>query len=340
MNIHLLCKYEQAKRDEMTFGYLASEVPADLVPDMTGSARFYSEEEVALKMTEMDRIFVGMRRSTIDKTEMIRQNILYTIISKIDENNQLRIAVYQRAAGAEAKLKDGYSFGFGGHVETQDLRLHAYPLEDSTSMMAGTAVSSFISTLASGYREVEEEVRVTVGEPVTRPLTPKEIGDKFMAHFGFQEVRTVSGEVAFDEVKENAIFTHEKFLVTVDENQPKVGCLVMKENVTMAELHVAVFNEEPTVTEKTVFEPDLSAVGFLSDAKTDQPGFIGNTHICVIGLGVVPSVSEFQVTDEKYTTIGWLTREEILELKDKFEPWSNILTGHLAEIEELTRLKS
>lgn len=338
MNPHKSCGYVANKRDEMTFGYLDNEEVNKLVPDASGSACFYSEDDVAKKMTELDHLFVGMRRSTIDKTEMVRQIIIYSIIAKFDEKNNLRLAVYQRAAGAEAKLQGGYSFGFGGHVEVQDLRLHAVETDVSEMTPVAGAISSFISTLASGYREVDEEVVVKIGEPITRPMNHEKLGKKVMAQFGLTEVKVVMGEIEVDELKESAVFLCDKFLITVDENNPQVGCLVHKDHISMEEIYEAIFQEQALETDKATFPLAPAAVGFLSDKKPEQPGWIGNTHFCVIGLEVVPSDAEFAVTEEKYTTIGWLTREEILDQADKFEPWSMILTNHMAEIEELARL--
>lgn len=234
--------YTHTKRDEMTFGYLSPFVPVDLVPDMSGSVQFYTEEEIQAKMLNLDGVFTGLRRSTIDHLENVRQLILYTLVVKFDENEDLKVGVYQRAAGAEAKLKGGYSFGFGGHVETQDIAYHEVKGEQKEG-----CVSSFDSLVNSGYRELYEEVSFS---------NPEEISP-------------------------------------------------------------------------------IHLVGFLSDSKPEQHGFIGNTHLAVIGVVVCSTASDFKSTEENYTTIGWMGKEEIVHIEEKFEPWSFILVDHLEEIEEI-----
>jgi len=148
--------FKAQKRDEMTFGYLPEFVLPDLVPDLRGSAQVYPPCEVHALMTQMDGGLVGMRRSLIDRLETVRQLILYVLVVKFVDN-EMRVAVYQRAAGAEARLKDGYSIGFGGHVELDDVAPHLTTNEQGEQIP--TAVpSSYFSTLFSGMRELDEEV--------------------------------------------------------------------------------------------------------------------------------------------------------------------------------------
>jgi len=248
--------YQPKKRDGMTFGYLPDCVLPDLVPNLSGSAKIYSQEEVHNMMMQMDDGFVGMRRSTIDLRECVRQLILYIMVTKLIDD-VLYVAVYQRCAGAEAKLMDGYSFGFGGHIESEDVDDHTYITESGEVVEATGTPSSFFSTLASGVRELFEEVCFFKNESDTKAL--------------------------------------------VDLDSQIIPC------------------------------------GFVSDYKPEQPGFIGNTHLGVLGVVVVAPDLEFDVAEVRYSTIGWMTKQELLDNKGRFEAWSQLTMDVLDGVEELVR---
>jgi len=228
--------YTRTKRDEMTFGILPEFVPTDLVGNMKGDARIYSSLEVHDLMMQMDEGFVGMRRSLVDKLENMRQLILYTPIGTIDENDTVRFAVYQRAAGSEARLKDGFSIGFGGHVEREDLHGHYAHNEEGQYVEIPDVPSSFYSTLNSGMRELVHTV----------------------------DPADVNGNVV--------------------------------------------------------------PFGFVSDRDMDKPGFVGNTHLGVLAMLRVKSDIDFKVLEEKYTTVGWKTKEELLELPNA--RWTPVRQQH------------
>ncbi|MNV64086.1 hypothetical protein D3C71_1567130 [compost metagenome] len=82
-------------------------------------------------------------------------------------------------------------------------------------------------------------------------------------------------------------------------------------------------------------DTELLPCGFLSDYKPEQKGFIGNTHIAVLGLLYIPGDLMFEVTEKNYTTIGWMTKDQIRAEAHRFEAWSAILIKHLDTIEEL-----
>ena len=79
--------YTRTKRDEMTFGYLPDVVPTDLVPDLKGSAKLYSEKS----MVRCGSGFIAQ----YDRTEAVRQLILYTLAGKLVDGVP-HWAVYQR----------------------------------------------------------------------------------------------------------------------------------------------------------------------------------------------------------------------------------------------------
>lgn len=150
--------YTPNKRDEMTFGYLSqgiAELDFELVPDLSGSVKLYSDEEMFEIMTKLDAYFMGARRSTIDKLAHVRQAILYTLVTRTVDGVR-QFAVYRRGNGADARLEGNFSIGFGGHVEVEDIWCH-----NQSNGAQPHAVSSYRSILASGMREMPEEVLLT-----------------------------------------------------------------------------------------------------------------------------------------------------------------------------------
>jgi predicted NUDIX family phosphoesterase len=327
--------YVKQKRDEMTFGYLPDHVLPNIVPDMTGSAKFYDPDEVRNLMMQMDSGFVGMRRSTIDKTNAVRQLILYTMVAKVVDA-ELRLAVYQRAAGAEAKLKDGFSFGFGGHVEAIDLGPHMNEKEDGSVESFNECPSSYFSTMHSGLREVSEEVHFFNPEHKAVPMQPQEMANEILGHFSFTNVRSepvVDGTL--DDYKASAVFVGENFVLLREEGAPQNGKLIFSKPTGPDQVYREVFGKEPVSTRVNHIDTELLPVGFLSDIKPENPSFIGNTHFAVLGFMLVPDDLEFKVAESNYTTIGWMSKDEIREAAARFEPWSQILVGHLDEIENM-----
>lgn len=328
-------QYVKQKRDEMTFGYLPDHILSDIVPDMTGSAKFYDPDEVRNLMMKMDSGFVGMRRSTIDKTNAVRQLILYTMVAKV-VNAELRLAVYQRAAGAEAKLKDGFSFGFGGHVEVTDLGPHMNEKEDGSTEQFMECPSSYFSTMHSGLREVSEEVHFFNTEDKAEPMQPQDMANEILAHFSFTNVRSepvIDGTL--DDYKASAVFVGENFVLLREEAAPQNGKLIFSKPTGPDQVYREVFGKEPVTTRVMHIDTELLPVGFLSDIKPEEPSFIGNTHFAVLGFMMVPDDLEFKVAESNYTTIGWMSKADIREAADRFEPWSKILVDHLDEIETL-----
>lgn len=327
--------YVKQKRDEMTFGYLPDHVLSDIVPDMTGSAKFYDPDEVRNLMMQMDSGFVGMRRSTIDKTNAVRQLILYTMVAKV-VRGELRLAVYQRAAGAEAKLKDGFSFGFGGHVETTDLGPHMNEKEDGSTEQFMECPSSYFSTMHSGLREVSEEVHFFNPEEKAETMQPQDMANEILQHFSFISVRSEPApNGSLDEFKEGAVFVGENFVLLREADNDGMGKLIFTKPTGPDQVYREVFGKEPVTTRVKHIDTELLPVGFLSDIKPEEPAFIGNTHFAVLGFMLVPDDLEFKSAEANYTTIGWMSKDEIIEATNRFEPWSKILVSHLDEIENL-----
>lgn len=149
--------YTKRRRDEMTFGFWAEGIPANIVPSLAGSVRLASMADMYDQSLIMDRFFVGMRRSTIDDwSGKIRQAVLYTMVTKVVKK-ELKIAVYSRSAGSDERMLDDWSIGFGGHVEDVDL---VYHVDHITGEIANGCVSSFETILSSGRRELSEEVTI------------------------------------------------------------------------------------------------------------------------------------------------------------------------------------
>lgn len=226
--------YTKRKRDEMTFGFPVDNIPADLVPDPNGSTKMYSLVEMYEIGLLMDKYFTGMRRSTIDTLRNIRQAILYTMITKALESGRV-FAVYSRSGGSDARLKGSWSIGFGGHVEVEDLAHHYDVFSDE---VANGSISSFESILASGRRELFEEVNLllkgkdgesaplygSAQEPPIFPIgylsdlnvdTPDHVGNTHLCMLGFVDVppeveiemgedtQTFIGWMTTDELRDN-----------------------------------------------------------------------------------------------------------------------------------------
>ncbi|MNZ82120.1 hypothetical protein D3C78_1008110 [compost metagenome] len=330
--------YVRTKRDEMTFGYLPEFVPNDLVGNLKGDARLYTSNEVYDLMMRMDEGFVGMRRSVIDRTEAVRQLILYMPATKLVDD-VLYFAVYQRAAGAEAKLKDGFSIGFGGHVEQIDLVSHYTTDEQGRPVQVDEVPSSFYSTMNSGMRELSEEVAFFTPEGVERDLTVEEMMNYIGSRFGMRQI----GYEFVAEVGEEFIT---RSLVNIPDHavimngEPGQGTIILKEGVgSVAHLFREVFQAEPrTSLKRADLSSNLVPCGFISDRDVEgKPGHVGNTHIAVVALLRVDSDIDFRVMEEKYSTIGWKTKEELKEMHARCEPWTQYLIEHLDGLEEIAR---
>jgi predicted NUDIX family phosphoesterase len=333
--------YTRTKRDEMTFGILPEFVPNNLVGNMAGDARLYEPNEVHDLMMEMDAGFVGMRRSTIDKLENVRQLILYTLAGKI-VGDTAYWAMYQRAAGAEAQLKDGFSIGFGGHLEFRDLVPHyeAGPQEGQL-VQVDEVPSSFYTTLTSGIRELSEEVAFTAPENKERPLTDEEALAVLSQGLGLVEGLTmeVVAELT-DELKKDAMIPAPEFVLRRDATNPGVGTFFVLEGTTVAQVFQLITGKAPIRPEAPAeLNSNVVPCGFVSDRDMKKPGFVGNTHLGVIAVFRVKEDMEFKVLEEKYTTVGWKTSAEVIEMASRCEPWTRYLTEHMAGLEAVLRDK-
>jgi predicted NUDIX family phosphoesterase len=333
-----LVSYTRAKRDETTFGYLPQFVLSDLVPDMSGSAQFYTENEIRNKMMEMDAGFVGMRRSTIDQTEAVRQLILYMVVTKQIGSDTL-FAVYQRSAGSEDKLKDNYSFGFGGHVDVKDIDVHATMDENGVVLEAfHDVLSSYTSTMRSGIRELSEEIQLLLPEHSPRAMDGQEMSNELLAHYKLSSIQAVAAtgplDSYFKELEGEALFTTDTYVLVRKDSEPSKGILVCKTPTPINVLYVDTFGKQPTTRNVNNVNAALLPCGFLSDYKPEQKGFVGNTHIAVIGVIQVPAEYDFVVRESKYRTVGWFNRQELEADTELFEAWSKILIPHLPKLEE------
>ncbi len=320
--------YTRTKRDEMTFGYLPDVVPTDLVPDLKGSAKLYSANEVHGRMMDMDTGFVGMSRATIDRTEAVRQLILYTLAGKLVDGVP-HWAVYQRAAGAEAKLKDGFSVGFGGHVEVSDLVGH-YAEGDTPGTMTQIpdVPSSFFSTLTSGVRELSEEVMFFTPDEKPRDMNVEEqLGILSMA-FGLTGGLELHGAEEFtEELKKDAMLHSDNYVLRRSETNPMEGMIyILVGGAGLAEVFKELTGADP-VHEVPPADINSNVVpcGFISDRDIEREGWIGNTHIGVIAVVRVDDTMDFTLIEDKYTAIGWKTKEELNELIPRCEPWTQYL---------------
>lgn len=325
-----LIPFAKKKRDEMTFGYLPDHVLPDLVPDMTGSAQFYTTDEISNLMQKMDSGFVGMRRSTIDKTNAVRQIILYTTPVKKNADGVDVFAVYQRSKGSEAKLEGGYSFGLGGHVEMEDVGHHVNVTENGYEHFPDCP-SSFISTLNSGVREVGEEVRFSLPNGESRRMTDNEMGAVINKTLDVTSISAYAAQEPLENLKDVAVFSNENYVIIRGGDTPDKGLLIYKVMPTLEQIYVHVTGNEP-ITNVSQAEARLNAIGFLSDIKPDQPEFIGNTHIAVLAVVTLNEDFDFEIAEENYTTIGWMTADEMRAVPERFEPWSRILLDHLETI--------
>lgn len=331
--------YTRTKRDEMTFGILPDFVPTDLVGNMTGDARLYPAVEVHDLMMQMDEGFVGMRRSLIDKLENVRQLILYTTAGMIDENDEARFAVYQRASGSEARLKDGFSIGFGGHVESEDLVGH-YVQNGQDMMQIPQVPSSFYSTMRSGMRELEEEVMFFTKGDVEREYTAEEMLADMCQGFGFQnKLHHIVVEGGFTEEHSTGAALVTPAAILHRDGETMEGYLyTLKEGPSLGEVF-AMFSGKSTIKPVAPVELGANVVpyGFVSDRDMKKPGFVGNTHLGVLAMFRVAETIDFKVLEEKYTTIGWKTKAELRELHARCEPWTQYLIEHLDAMEEILR---
>lgn len=331
--------YTRTKRDEMTFGILPEFVPHNLVSNPKGDARLYSSNEVHDLMMQMDEGFVGMRRSLIDKLENVRQLILYTTAGMIDENDEVRFAVYQRAAGSEARLKDGFSMGFGGHVECNDLVGH-YIKTDRGMMQVPEVPSSFYSTMNSGMRELQEEVMFFTKGDVEREYTVEEMIEDMRIGFAFEtKLNHVIVEGAFtEEHTEGALLVTPAAIIHRDDETMEGYLYTLADGPSLPEVF-AMFSGKTPIKQVEALElhSNLVPYGFVSDRDMDKPGFVGNTHLGVLAMFRVDSTVDFKVLEEKYTTIGWKTKDELRELHARCEPWTQYLIEHLDDMEVILR---
>lgn len=136
------------KRNEITYGYLASAMPDDLSGPAGLKATLIGPSATRERIMDLDVYFMGARRRLIDEMAHVRQLINYIIVTKRDVNGKLLVATYVRGAGAEARLSGNLSIGFGGHIETEDLIGHD-----------GKISSSYGAIIDSGMRELHEEVQ-------------------------------------------------------------------------------------------------------------------------------------------------------------------------------------
>lgn len=336
-NIVKLNPFVRTKRDETTFGYLPEFVLKDLVPDMSGSAKFYPENEIRNKMMEMDAGFVGMRRSTIDQTESVRQLILYMVVTKKIGTETL-FAVYQRSAGSEYKLKDNYSFGFGGHVDVSDVTGHGvYDADGNEVGYHAECPSSYFSTMRSGVRELGEEIQLLLPAHSPRPLDGQEMSNELLTHFKLTGIQAIAAtgplsEYLTEVVGEPLLVKDEYIIIPMAEDAEK-GLLVFTTPTPINTVYTDVFGKEPTTRNAGTIDASLLPVAFLSDYKPEVKGFVGNTHIAVVGVIQIPSEYDFVVRETKYRTVGWYNREQLEADTELFEAWSKILIPHLQELE-------
>lgn len=331
--------YTRTKRDEMTFGILPDFVPNDLVGNMKGDARLYTSNEVHDLMMQMDEGFAGMRRATVDKLENLRQLILYTLAGKI-VGDTAYWAMYQRAAGAEAQLKDGFSIGFGGHLEKKDLASHYAAGQYEGQLVEVEEVpSSFYTTLTSGIRELSEEVAFTAPENKARPMTDDEQLHVMGMGLGLVAGLTVEVVAEFTpELIKDCMIANEVFVLRRDAMNPQVGTFFVQEGTTVAQVFESLTGKPP-MSPETVAALDSNVVpcGFISDRDMDKPGFVGNTHLGVVAVFRVKEDMEFKVLEEKYTTVGWKTTAEVIEMIGRCEPWTQYLCEHLEGLEAILR---
>ncbi|MNO12945.1 hypothetical protein D3C76_25650 [compost metagenome] len=330
--------YTRVKRDEMTFGILPDFVPATLVGNLKGDARLYSSNEVYDLMMEMDAGFVGMRRSVIDKTEAVRQLILYTLATKLNSDGVLMYAMYQRAAGAEAQLKDGFSIGFGGHVEKKDLMSHFTVDAQGNDVEIEEVPSSFYSTLRSGVRELSEEVLFFGPEDGERPLTQEEMLSYIARGYGFARIGTNSVEALSQEQMEASAIPHETIAV-LNTDQPGTGALILAAGASVTDAFRVIYQAEPIRPQvRAQLDSNIVPCGFISDRDVEgKPGHVGNSHLAVVAALQVKSDIDFRVLEEKYTTIGWKTADELRAMHARCEPWTQYLIEHLDALDAFIR---
>jgi predicted NUDIX family phosphoesterase len=334
-NMSAKIHFEKKKRGEMTFGYLPAQIKQDIVPDMSGSFKAYSLEEIFQHMMDMDAGFTGLRRSTIDATESVRQLIMYTVLyKKID--GQTVYGVYQRSAGSDPNLQGSFSIGFGGHVEVVDLSCHANCAEDDRILKQfNECPSSYYSTLRSAYRELFEEVKFIGQEE--REMEFDDICNAVAKELGMNNIDStrLEDEAAFEALREKACLKGDKYLLVRDPENSERGVVYTASEVIIsaATLYTDLFGKAPITNE---VDNDIEFVivpkGFLSDYLPEKKGHVGNTHFCVVATCEVPDDVDFVVSDSNYTTIGWQTAEQIRENATKFEAWSAILVDHLSDL--------
>lgn len=326
--------FVRTKRDEHTFGILPQFVPADLVPDMSGSARFYSENEIRNLMMDMDAGFVGMRRSTIDLTELVRQLIMYMVVTKVIDGVTY-FAVYQRSAGSEDKLKDNYSFGFGGHVDTADVIPHRlFDEEGNITAHVDECLSSYFSTMQSGLRELGEEIQLLLPEDKQRPMTGQEMANELLAHYNVVAIQATPAKGPLEEYHEGALLIKDTYVLVKNPADETNGLMVFLQPTPIDTVYTDTFGKPATTRNVDKVDANLLPCAFLSDYKPEQKGFVGNTHLAVVAVIQVPGDIDFVVRETKYRTVGWYTREQLEADTALFEAWSKILIPHLPELIE------
>lgn len=332
--------FTRTKRDEMTFGILPDFVPLNLVGNMKGDCRLYESTEVHNLMMDMDAGFVGMRRSLIDERGNLRQLILYTLAGKIVDDT-VYWAVYQRAAGSEAQLKDGFSFGFGGHVERKDLQPH-YMQDPVTGQYAPVdeVPSSFYSTLCSGVRELSEEVMFFTEEGKARDLKPEEQLEILALGFGLMAGLTLHKvEVFTPELQTDAMLAETRFVLRRDEANPAAGHLyLLEQGVALEEVFEQLTGDKPVAQDQPAdLNSNVIPCGFVSDYDLDRVGHVGNTHLGVLAVFRVNPDMNFKVLEEKYTTVGWKTKAELAELLPRCEAWTKLAFEQIDGLEKVLR---
>lgn len=156
------------KRSEMTFG-ISPEHSLHLTDNPAAGFAVMDAGVCADQLTYLDKYFGGMRRSIIDDTEALRQFIYYGVVVSTSEQDNYRVAVYQRGNGAEGRLEGAYSLGFGGHVELNDIVVYLDEEGNPT-----TTPSVYHSVYKSALREIDEEVSLLNenGDPLIMSVLP------------------------------------------------------------------------------------------------------------------------------------------------------------------------
>lgn len=100
---------------------------------------------------------------------------------------------------------------------------------------------------------------------------------------------------------------------------------------------VAVLEQDVEITEAARLSVPM---GFISDYRPDVPNWVGNTHIATFSTLPVREIEEvidFEVKDDRYSKVGWFTKEELLAQRDRFESWSVLLIEEIEAVEDAIR---